>query len=366
MTRPACGRAPLVLAILAILLMSGILSAQESETLRTVEVEALTTAARGEAIDKWTLEGLGRASLDFQSRGSRNVRSRFKIEALMGETADGSDVRISIPWAFIRARFPLGGDYHFRTTFGKSRVTWGDGALYNAGDLVFGADGQRADLFSSGAVRDETDWLITAFFPLGQFAFIEPVILVPESRLSAANSPDFDETALGSRIQWRMGSIKAETGYFFRGAVEEHDLSLSLQGNLGPDLYAGAATTLGPNADGYERLRISAGALHQLRQGTDGTLSFRLETLVYPDDTDTLSLYPEISWSPTQSTSFFYRMLIAPVDVSALSIIGAQWSVYQGFTLAGYLTVQGGDQGDTYSFDRPGGVAVTTSVTYVY
>ena len=412
------GRLGWVLASLLFLAAHPAIS-QESETLRTLEVEALNTLSRGEDMDEWDLGGLGRAELDYQSRGSRWVRSRLNIRADIADTADGTDLRLTIPRAFVRARFPLGERYLFRTTFGKSRVTWGDGALYNAGDLVFGAEGRRADLFSTAAIRDETDWLVTAFFPLGQFAFVEPVVLVPETRIvegagtpagqeagsaeaeSSAvttaedqillDSPSFDETAVGSRIQWKLANIKMETGYIFRGADETQDLSFSAQGNMLVDLYGGIATTLGPGPDPYEAMRLSAGTLHQLRYGAGSVLSFRLEGLLYPDGEwqelseeeildraaaegstggsparYALSLFPEISWSPSESVALFGRVLVSPIDFSALWIAGSEWNIYEGLTLGTYLSVQSGGELDTYGFDQTGGAAVTTSVRYVF
>ena len=157
MRHAGAGLCVTVMALLLLLLPSPRVAAQEGETLRTVEVEALNTLAKGDEVDEWDLGGLGRAELDFQSRGSRWVRSRLSIRADIAERSDGTDLRFTIPRAFIRTRFPLGESYLFRTTFGKSRVTWGDGALYNAGDLVFGAEGRRADLFASSTLRDETD-----------------------------------------------------------------------------------------------------------------------------------------------------------------------------------------------------------------
>lgn len=414
MRHAGAGRCVTVMALLLLLLPSPRVAAQEGETLRTVEVEALNTLAKGDEVDEWDLGGLGRAELDFQSRGSRWVRSRLSIRADIAERSDGTDLRFTIPRAFIRTRFPLGESYLFRTTFGKSRVTWGDGALYNAGDLVFGAEGRRADLFASSTLRDETDWLITAFFPLGQFSFIEPVVLIPESRILDAtddsgggttggaaagadqlilDAPSFEKTAVGGRVQWKVADVKMETGYLYRGALEASDFSLSLQGNILVDLYGGAATTLGPDYDPYEELRLTAGALHQLRYGVGSLLSFRLEALVYPDGDwrelseeeilsttaagsgegpgsggpgYAISLFPEVSWSPSESVSVFGRVLVSPIDLSALWIAGSDWNIYEGLTLGAYLAAQSGESLDTYGFERRGGASLTTSVRYVF
>lgn len=398
-----------IIAFVALLLAAGgspqVVAAQESETLRTVEIEALNTLSRGEEIEEWRFSGLGVAELDFRSQGSRWVRSRLTLrtELLESEEPSGSDIRLTIPRAYVRARFPLGEEYLFRATFGKSRVTWGDGALYNAGDLVFGASGRRADLFAASSVRDETDWLVTAFFPLGQFSFIEPLVLVPERELATAGAggenggagstiliteaPSIHRTAVGARVQWQLWNTKMETGYLIRGAEETQELSLSLQGNLMVDLYGGVATTVAAGNDGLdpmEELRITAGLFHQYRYTSSSLLTFRLESLIYPegswerlDEAEraalapgapryALSLYPEITWAPVDSLAFFGRAVISVIDASALYIAGGEWSIYPRFTLSAYLALQGGDAGDTYGFDRPGGASFTTSVRYLF
>lgn len=377
--------APLLLLLLAVVFP---LRAEETTAFRTIEVEARNTLIKGADIDEWDFFGLGSGELDFQSQGSRWVRARLNLRADILEVAGaGSVTQFTVPRAFVRTRFPLGDSYLFRTTFGKSRVTWGDGALYNAGDLVFGAEGRRADLFSTGAIRDETDWLITAFFPLGRFSFIEPVVLVPEANqelaplrtgggdssggedsadaLLLSGGPTVNRTALGSRLQWKLWNIKMESAYLFRGAAEEHETSFSLQGNIGPDVYAGVATTSGDGVDADEELRVTGGLFHQHRYGSISAITLRLEALFDPEIADgeqELSFFPEVTWSPSESVVLFARAVVAARDPSALWISGGEWNMYQGLTLGSYLTVQSGGAGDRYGFERPGGAAVTTTV----
>lgn len=346
--------APVLLLLLAVVFP---IRAEETTAFRTIEVEARNTLVKGADMDDWDLVGLGSGELDFQSQGSRWVRARLNLRADILERADTESVtQFTVPRAFVRARFPLGERYLFRTTVGRSRVTWGDGALYNAGDLLFGAEGRRADLLSTASIRDETDWLITAFFPLGRFSFVEPVVLVPE-------------TALGSRLQWKLWNIKMESAYLYRDVTEEHESSLSFQGNIGPDVYGGVATTSGDGVDPYEELRITGGLFHQHRYGTSSAITLRLEALVDPESGDgeqELSLFPEVTWSPSESVVLFARAVVAARDPSAIWITGGEWNIYQGLTLGSYLTVQSGGPGDRYGFDRPGGAALTTNVRYLF
>ncbi|MFP4330224.1 MAG: hypothetical protein ACLFP6_05880 [Spirochaetaceae bacterium] len=400
-TRSPAG-VPLLLLLALSLSFPQVGGAEERETVQTVEIEAINALSRGEEIDEWQLSGLGRVELDYQSRGSRWVRSRLSIRAELLENPDpeAADLRLTIPRAFIRARFPLGESYLFRATFGKSRVTWGDGALYNAGDLVFGEAGGGADLFSTTGVREETDWLITAFFPLGQFSFFEPLLLVPEGELVGdeggdgttegallAGAPSIEETAAGGRLQWQLWNLKMEGGYLFSAADNEQDLSFSLQGNIGPDVYGGVATTFptgGPTPDPREELRITAGAYHQYRYRSSGLLTFRLEALIYPEGIWEesaatalkrpcgleppcgVSLYPEVSWVPSEAVTLFTRAVLSPVDGSGVVITGGEWNIYEGLTLGAYVAAQGGGSEDRYSFDRPGGGSLTTRIRYLY
>lgn len=362
------------------------LHAQEDSAFRNIEVEARNSLIKGSDLDEWDLVGIGVGELDFQSGGSRRVRSRLNIRAEVAEVEGvGSVARFSVPRAFIRMRLPVGEEYLFRTTVGRSRVTWGDGALYNAGDLVFGTEGRRADLLSTSSIRDETDWLITAFLPLGRFSFIEPVILVPDTDPGLApapvespdrsdedvvtGTPSFPRTAGGSRIQWKLWNIKMETAYLYRGGEEEHDGSFSFQGNLGPDVYGGVAGTVGKGVGGYDELRFTGGLFHQQRYGSVSAFSLRLEALFEPgsgEAADELSFFPEITWSPSDSVALFGRVLVATVDPSALWIAGGEWNIYQGLTLGSYVTVQSGSSSDRYGFDRFGGASITSSVRYLF
>ncbi|MBN1836699.1 MAG: hypothetical protein JW820_12665, partial [Spirochaetales bacterium] len=360
--------------------------------------------ARGEVEPSVTLTGYGalvragdsaallpllKGSLDLQSVGNENVRGFLQLDAWAGE-----GFALSLPRAYVKVRLPW-----LRLTVGKTRVSWGEGFLFNAGDVVFGSMGLLAGGLSETALRDETTWLAGVYVPLGPFSYLEGV-LVPYEPVAATGGPlgltgaaglqtDLallldpvapGELAGGLRGVFRIGGVKVETGYFGSGRAGEHRPYLSLQGHLGVDWYLAGAfviPTAGASWESWpEWMELSAGAfsLHNLRGGR--SLSLRLEAAVRPgmrwqevegaeavalNDAAAraagaippeygLYLFPEIAFSPNDTLSLQLRALISPLDGSALSMAGGSWSVYQGLSLFSYLSIMGGDANDLYAW----------------
>ena len=85
----------------------------------------------------------GSARLDLAATGNRNVRGQLSIAADLhlppaAPAAAGTDpdhvvTSLGVQRAFIRARLP-----GFRLTAGKTRLSWGRGRFFNAGDILFG------------------------------------------------------------------------------------------------------------------------------------------------------------------------------------------------------------------------------------
>ena len=362
-------------------------SAEVRQIVRVDAVSALAHLGAGE----WGLTGLGRARLQMLSTGNRFVRGELTLDAVTGgvETGfgtveggiDASDTRLSVSRAYAKVRFPLGEDAFWNATAGKTRLTWGDGSFFNAGDLLFGAVARNPDL-TSDTIRDETAWLLAAFVPLGRFSFVEPVVLPPEPDFSEPGEtyPPLSRTAAGGRFQTKIGQVKAEAGYLYRGEENVHRPYLSLQGNLFADLYGAVSAGIpGTGADAgavLDLLAVSFGLLHIQTLESGDTLSFRLEGLVRPggrwsegNDPQAeygLTLFPEIVWSPSPSFSVYLRSLASPLDLSAVVIPGFAWRLYDGFTFSTFTMLQAGEETDVYGWNRPGGVVLTTTVSFVY
>lgn len=390
---PVALPATLLLAVLAALIAPLPVLAEVSQRVTLEATHAVTRAVDDEAL----AVGTGLAELDLRSAGSRYVRGRLQLRARVASSDPAAD--LEVPRAFVKARFPLTEESYFHLTAGRARLTWGDGAFYNAGDTLFGAIGENPD-FTADTIRDETGWLAAAFFPLGRFAFVEPVVLVPlpEDTIGSAGVGDTGaggttdapepaaahDTSAGARIQGKLGEIKSEASYLFRGTESYHQPAVSLQGNLGVDWYAGATTRIpGPDSrlpwDGAaeaarEEAAASFGLLH-IEEGASGqSLTLRIEGLVRPwkqwSEIDAgpygLELFGEVIWQPAQSLQLYLRQVASPIDTSGLFVPGAAWMPYDGLTLSLFAALQAGEVSDVYGWERAGGATLATSIRYVY
>jgi len=335
-------------AALAILLLAGIAvfaPGAFAEVVTTVTVDAYQSVTTDG--DDTSAAGIGRSEIDFQSRGSGDVRSRLQLRAYLTEIDGVSTSVLTIPRAEIRWRLPAGESYRMRFTVGRSRLSWGDGVLFNAGDTINGARPGAVDL-TTDTLRNETQWLTAGYFPLGRFAFLEPVVLLPgyEMEISSASNEqtadDIADTAAGGRLQFNLFSVKSEVGYLYRGEEEIHQPSIALQGNLGVDWYAGASMRLPDPPD--EELYLSGGLVHHGSGHRIGSWSFRLESL-WEQRGERLHLYPEATWAPSQLFSVFLRGTATPVvsaewlapgDTDASGAVGLAWTPSTGLTLSLY------------------------------
>jgi len=115
------------------------------------------------------------------------------------------------------------------------------------------------------------------------------------------------------------------------------------------------------------------------------SLSFRLEAAIRPgslwqeatgtaalpaSDPDApmygIYLFPEIAFSPSDTLSLQLRILVSPVDLSALAMTGVTWNVYQGLDVFSYLSLMVGDADDLYNLDSPRSVSWTTGLEFVF
>jgi hypothetical protein len=372
--RPFSARAGLL--CLFCLLWAGT-SALQAETESSVRILALATLTH-DGSEPLVLGG-GEAGLTVKSTGSREVRGLLEIKALLGE-----DTYLEIPRAYIKARFP-----GFRTTVGRTRVSWGRGFFFNAGDVIFeGLDLAVSD-FSAAELRERTDWLAELYLPLGSFSFFEAVLL-PYSGTSPVLVLEPDSLAApgkiagGGRLAVKLGGVSGEAGYLYHGSSDTHRPYVSLQGHLLADLYAAASWHIPVEGARSEDLNdyaaLSAGIFRLVNLRAAGSLSVRLEAGIRPgahwqaldsapaeDETGYgLYLFPELAWSPRDNLSFQLRSLISPLDASALILGGVSWNVYQGLTVLANLACQAGEDSDTYDWRRAFGAAFSAGLEYIY
>jgi hypothetical protein len=365
---------------LLFLLWAGVPAAQ-AELESSVRILAVGTLTH-DGSEPLVLGG-GEAGLTVKSTGSREVRGLLQINALLG-----NGYSLEIPRAYIKARFP-----GFRTTVGRTRVSWGRGFFFNAGDVIFeGLDLEVRDL-SAAELRDRTDWLAELYLPLGQFSYFEALVLPysgsspglvidPLDPVEGLAAPG--KVAGGGRLAFKLGGISAEAGYLYHGESDTHRPYLSLQGHLLADLYAAASWHLpasgARSGDLDEYTALSAGLFRLVNLSAGGSLGLRLEAGIRPGahwaaldsappEGETgygLYLFPELSFAPRDNLTLQLRSLVSPVDGSALILGSVSWNVYQGLTVLATLGGKAGEEGDTYDWHGWGGAAFSTGLEYIY
>ena len=375
----------------------------QNMVLRTRSIESVDESASAGG-RYWGYIVTGSAGLSYESRETRNVKGDltfdFNLPEIETESRSGgsnpdsstSTPIITLKRAFVKARFPS-----FRLTAGKARLGWGDGFVFNSGDVIYGSTSPYVDLTSS-EIRDETKWLTAVNIPLGLFSFFEALVIVPPTDLSGGRiAGDISESSGGGRIYTHLGNTKIETGYMFRGDGEEplHRPYIGLQGNFGPDWYLAGSVAL-PAVEGIsdtaeETFNISGGLFHLQQLRRLRSLSMRLEALVLPfqewaeKDVDgpdempqyALLLYPELTYIPDDTLQYSLRSVFSPIDLSGQVTTGASWNVLQGFTLNCYLIFNIGESDDIFAWSRDvdlwrvgtdyiDGVALSAGFNYIY
>ena len=346
-----------------------------AEIKTTVEVQTLGGFSMIDA-DTPAAVGNARADLSFEAAGNRNVRAEVKLTALVGET-----VFFDVSRAYIKTRFP-----GFRLTLGKSTVSWGEGFAFNAGDVIF-PDIDITGSFTADTLRDRSAWIALGYIPLGRFSFIEIIAIPPPVdilRLAAGDPtytvPPLWEGSAGGRIYLTPGNLRVEAGYLLRGAEETHNPYMSLQWNLFFDMHLSSTTAIPhfspAGEDILESWDITAGLSRIERFRGGGSLTVRLEALVQPGQNWTeqaasdaeygLLFYPEVSWGITETVSTFVRSVFSPLDLSAFTTLGGSWNVYQGLDVIGYFSFQLGEASDLYGWSKPGWLAFSAGLRYIY
>ncbi|MBN1798331.1 MAG: hypothetical protein JW822_07125 [Spirochaetales bacterium] len=342
-----------------------------AEVVTSVEITALSGLTRDEN-QEFVIYEVGKTALNFDSVGNPDVRAQLELDTIVTEA-----IMPDVKRAFVKVRFP-----GFRITAGKTRESWGEGFLFNAGDVIFGSMDPIADL-SEAILRDETAWLVDLYVPLGQFSHIEAIVLpyAPGSQSAEILNSVHDMRA-GGRIVTKLWGIKIEGGYLFKADQALHHPYVSFQGNLFFDLQLSAALQL-PAEDATpedieDGFTVSFGLMHIFSTDEAGTWTVRMEGALRPfgsweeveaADEDTkygLLLYPEIDYAPDDFLSFQLRSIISPIDASAVISFGCTYNIYQGLNILATVAVQLGDEDDVFGWDREGDVALLLGLEYIF
>lgn len=367
------------------------------ETDLSASLSGMVYSAFGE--DDNTTTALGQGALDVKSSGNRNVKSQISLN--LYSTVAGASIDVKKAW--VKFRYPK-----FRGMIGKNRVSWGEGIVYNAGDVIFddfiiynpltGSSGEDLDL-TADELRSANRIMATANIPLGMFTFLEGIYMPYNfslQYLAAMANPtpsevekelikdestglEFSNHSFGGRFLTRLGGIKVETGYLFDGYNDIHKPYLSFNGTALVDYHLSSSVNIPTEETDFDNwkdsLKISGGIFYLFELEEERTLTLRLESMVKPfgewkeeDGVQAygLSLYPEVAFVPNEEFSFFLRSLFSPIDISARSTFGVNWKTYQGFTIGSFFSIDLGEEGDIYSWDRETPMSLTLMVTHKF
>lgn len=330
----------------------------------------------------------GEGSINFEARGNRNVRGELSISADLGLS-----YTLSVDTAYIRTR--LGS---LRLTAGKTRISWGEGAVFNAADVIMGSTDLNVDL-TSVEYRSETDWLNALYLPLGRFAFIEAIVLPPMPDMQAYTDyisglggdpfPPLSDTGLGARSSFtfeRFLGIKLETGYFYTGTADTHTGYVSLQGGTGLNWHLGSSLEMNSDsfqggADAFFQGLTASGGLYSLNDISPRvSMNVRMEALydysgefIEVESPDPAAApeygiygYFDFSLGIDSNLNLYLRSILSPVDGSALVIFGNTFNIYQGFTFYTNISGSFGEAGDTYANRQMGGYGLVSGIRYIY
>ena len=377
------------LIFIMLLVCSGLLF---GDWIATAEITG-NAALIHEEDEEYSLASYGTGNLDLKSSGNPNVKGELEFDALISET-----VFLDVPRAYIKVRFPW-----FRLTAGKTRVSWGEGFLFNAGDVIFEGIHPLANLTST-ELRIATDWMLVPYVPLGPFSFIEGILLPHPQLLTVPMATDdpmgpvlmetlpvpvglsVDKIDRGLRIVTKLLDIKLEGGVLYKGDSDTSHPYTSLKGNLfSVDWHFSNSVSLPDGTVSVKEMRkshiLSLGLFRLINLPYAGSLSLRVEAGIKPSgeweelkngNSDGelpdygLYVFPEVSYSPLDNLSLQMRSIISPVDASALSIFGASWNTYQGFTVSGFISFMTGDEDDIFGWDREGDFSLMTELKYVF
>jgi len=340
----------------------------------------------------WYYFGSGLADIRLDAISNTNMKAQVALEFspvdLSGATSVSSIPVVVLKRFWIKSSFPS-----WRLTLGKTKLAWGNGYVFNSGDIIFGSQGPHVD-FTRSNIRDNTAWLTAINIPTGRFSYLEAVLLPPNFKVeksdkSSVNVQIANHTSGGFRYFGRVNGWRLEGGYLYKGDsklsgdVLGHRPYFSFHGHAGVDLYGslslaagwdGEAGQGGIYRDSWDELSktisLSVGAYHQIQMGYENTLTMRFEGLILPwqhwnpQNYNTLAkqtgeryglfLYPELTLVFRSLWFVGIQSLISPVDASAQITTSLGWDVFQGFTLVGYGVLNAGDNRSMFAWDRSG------------
>jgi hypothetical protein len=332
-----------------------------------VSINLVPTLTYNSYSDSWNSVFNSDLSISLSSKREGNVRGEVVLEAnTLKPITKLDDV---LQKAYFKAKFPS-----FRLTAGKTRLSWGDGVLFNAADVLYGSNDTSVSLTQT-ELRSSNSYLASINYPLGFFSFAELVLMASES-----NNPL--DTSIGARFYTLVKNVKLEGGYAThkREEVDQriHKPYVSFQGNLFVDWYFSTSIDLPATKESWV---ISGGLFHLVELPLGRSITLRLEFLSRPlgswkwgavsDDSATLLLFPDLVFVYSPALSFTLRSIISPLDFSTLNTIGVNWNLFDAFNLVGSISVATGNDGDLFAWSSsnplsPPSLSLTIGSSWIF
>jgi hypothetical protein len=374
---------PRLIALIAAMLLLPVLVGAETLTSVVLDLGNIILINPDPDGPEAKLVPAGLGTIKINSVGNQNVRAYLQLSADLGIS-----YALAVDRAYLRTRFET-----MRLTLGKTRLSWGEGLVFNAADVLMGSADTNVN-FSAEEYRSESAWLAAAYLPLGRFSFIEAVVMPPQivinpldpASMDPSAFPPLSDSGAGLRVGFQLeslGDMAIETGYYYAGERDDHSAYLSLQGGAGINFHLSASMGLptgvildGPDGDDLLDGLLVSGGLYGLPDiGRRFSLSLRSELLYRPgapfqaeaDRKDYgLFAFAEASLGIDQLATVYLRSILSPVDASALIYAGTSFALYQGFSLYADLSAQAGEASDVFPNRELGGYALRTGVRFVY
>ncbi len=283
----------------------------------------------------------GSALVTLSSSGYKNIKADIALKSIFNSN---NDITVDLDRITIKARFPS-----FRILVGKTRLDWGEGSLFNAGNVLFEDTNYSVPILNNSPVLDRA-WLSAITIPLSSFSFLEGAIIVPETK-------EIEEVKGGIRYYNSEGSVKVETGLSFRDySLTPH---ISIMGNVGIDASFSASVDISLAGEDSTHLKesitLSSRLFHIIAFRNQNRLSLSLESLYTPfpqSENLALFLYPTIQYQLSNGISISVHSIISPLDLSASLHAVASWNIFDGLMISASMNTEVGDEGDTFSFDK--------------
>ena len=362
--------------VVIVWMVLGALASLGAEPRVGVELSFINPIVRGDGWDEWLYAQTGSAEISLLATESNRVRGGVELELQRPIVNERDSEQLSVVLQRLYLR-PSVGDLLF--SVGKTRTTWGTGIAFNAGDIVFGSLSPSFDVTSSEP-RGETEWLTNVEIPIGFFSFVEVLVVAPHG-----GDEHVRNSSLGTRVSLELGPLTTQLGYLYRGGPvagiegEGHRVFVSIDGYkpLNWSVAASCSTPLEEISTSVVRdtTQVSFALSYDHTVFYDQSVTWRVEGVIAPwgefsarDEAVTYGvyLYPTLTYTPRSQLSFSVSSIVSPVDISALCSTGVRWNLYEELILESYLVAQIGENGDTFGYDRTGGMALQLGTHYTY